>query len=84
MSFPDRKETEVRRMLEGPHPALPPDLAGRATDRGRRMLRRHQVVRTIGWLLLLAAVVAFAVWAAIVEPWTAPPPTDTTPPLEGW
>ncbi len=84
MSFPDRKETEVRRMLEGPHPVLPPDLAGRATERGRRMLRRHQVVRTIGWLLLFAAVVAFAVWAANVEPWTAPPPTDTTPPLDGW
>ncbi|EXU68160.1 hypothetical protein Z951_10490 [Streptomyces sp. PRh5] len=84
MSFPDRKETEVRRMLEGPYPALPPDLADRAAERGRRMLHRHQVVRTIGWLLLLAAVVAFGVWAAIVEPWAAPPPTDTTPPLEGW
>ncbi|MEU4891186.1 hypothetical protein AB0B12_03650 [Streptomyces sp. NPDC044780] len=83
MSLPDRKENEVRRMLEGPHPALPPDLADRAAERGRRLLRRHRVLRTVGWLLLLAAAVAFGVWAAIVEPWTAPP-TDTTPPLEGW
>ncbi|MET7933790.1 hypothetical protein [Streptomyces sp. NPDC005322] len=79
----DRKETEVRRMLEGPHPALPPDLAGRAADRGQRLLRRRQAARAVGWMLLLAAAVAFSVWAAAVHPWTAPP-ADTTPPLEGW
>lgn len=83
MSFPDRKEDEVRRMLDGPYPAVPPGLPGRAAERGRRMLRRHRVVRAAGWVLLIAAVIAFAVWAAIVQPWTTPP-TDTTPPVEGW
>ncbi|MEU7245480.1 hypothetical protein [Streptomyces sparsogenes] len=83
MSFPDRKEDEVRRMLLGPYPAVPPDLAGRAVERGRRLLRRHRAVRAVGWLLLLAAAIAFTVWAAIVHPWTTPP-TDTTPPFEGW
>ncbi|MFI0814751.1 hypothetical protein ACH4TX_06510 [Streptomyces sp. NPDC021098] len=83
MSFPDRKEDQVRRMLEGPHPVLPPDLAGRAAGRGRRLLRRRRAARTVGWAVLLAAVLAFAVWAAVVHPW-AGPPTDTTPPLEGW
>lgn len=83
MSFPDRKEDQVRRMLEGPHPVLPPDLAGRATGRGQRLLRRRRTARTVGWAVLLAAVVAFTVWAAVVHPW-AGPPADTTPPLEGW
>ncbi|MCP9206083.1 hypothetical protein [Streptomyces cucumeris] len=83
MSSWDRKEDEVRRLMEGPHPLLPPDLADRAAGRGQRILRRRRAVRAVGWVLLFAAVVAFGVWAAIVEPWTLPP-TDTTPPLEGW
>ncbi|MER7787504.1 hypothetical protein [Streptomyces sp. NPDC097640] len=83
MSFPDRKEDEVRRMLDGPYPAVPPDLPGRAATRGRRMLRRLRAVRAAGWVLLISAVIAFAVWAAIVQPWTIPP-TDTSPPVEGW
>ncbi|WP_086860876.1 hypothetical protein [Streptomyces milbemycinicus] len=83
MSSHDRKEDVVRRMLNGPHPAVPPDLADRAAGRGRRMLRRHRAVRAVGWVLLIAAIIAFTVWAVIVQPWTTPP-TDTTPPLEGW
>ncbi|MER5973778.1 hypothetical protein ABT112_29390 [Streptomyces sp. NPDC002055] len=83
MSLPDRKEDEVRRMLEGPHPAVPPDLAARAVQRGQRIHGRHRAVRTAGWALLLAAALAFAVWAAMAQPWLIPP-ADTTPPLDGW
>lgn len=83
MSLPDRKEDEVRRMLEGPHPAVSPDLAAHAAIRGRRMLTRQRAVRAAGWALLLALIVAFAVWAALAQPWIAPP-ADTTPPLDGW
>ncbi|MET8678609.1 hypothetical protein ABZW18_13755 [Streptomyces sp. NPDC004647] len=83
MSLPDRKEAEVRRMLDVPHPAVPPDLAARAAERGRRILVRRRAVQAVAWALLLAAVAAFAVWAAVVEPWVVPP-ADTTPPLDGW
>ncbi|MBT2393849.1 hypothetical protein J7E87_31665 [Streptomyces sp. ISL-1] len=83
MSRRDRKEEEVRRMLETRHPAVPADLAARATEHGTRLLRRHRAVRRAAWLLLVAAAIAFAIWAAAAEPWVTPP-TDTTPPLEGW
>ncbi|MFG2193167.1 hypothetical protein [Streptomyces sp. NPDC048639] len=83
MSLPDRKQEEVRRMLDGPHPVVPPDLAARAADRGHRLLARRRVVRTVAWMVLLAAVVAFAVWAIVAQPWIVSP-SDTTPPLDGW
>ncbi|MDQ0941134.1 hypothetical protein [Streptomyces sp. V1I1] len=83
MSRQDRKEDEVRRMLETRHPAVPADLAARAAEHGTRLLRRHRAVRRAAWLLLMAAAIAFAVWAATTEPWMTPP-TRTTPPLEGW
>ncbi len=83
MSGPDRKEDEVRHMLETAHPAVPADLAGRAAEQGARLLRRHRAVRRVMWLLLLAAAIVFTVWAMAAEPWVTPP-TDTTPPLEGW
>ncbi|MEU9124030.1 hypothetical protein AB0C96_29905 [Streptomyces sp. NPDC048506] len=80
--LPDRKQTEVRRMLAGPHPLVPPDLAARATARGRRLLAHRRLRRRIGWLLALLALAALA-WTAANQPWL-PPPTRTTPPLEGW
>lgn len=83
MSGPDRKEDEVRRMLETRHPPVPADLAERAAEHGTRLLRRHRALRRAAWLLLVAAVIAFAIWAAAAEPWVTPP-TKTTPPLEGW
>lgn len=83
MSLPDRKEEEVRRMLDGPHPVVPPDLAGLAVGRGRRILARRRALRASAGVLVLAAVVAFTVWAVIAQPWLAPP-ADTTPPLDGW
>ncbi|MET7618240.1 hypothetical protein [Streptomyces sp. NPDC005408] len=83
MSSRERKEAEVRRMLETRHPPVPADLAARATEHGTRLLRRHRALRRALWLLLVAAVIAFAVWAAVAQPW-ATSPADTTPPLEGW
>lgn len=82
MSSYDRKEEEVRRMLATGHPAVPPGLAVRAAERGRRVLRGRRAVRAVAWTLLALAVVAFCAWAAIARPWMAPP-TDTAPPLWG-
>ncbi|QKW52023.1 hypothetical protein [Streptomyces buecherae] len=84
MSGWDRKEDEVRQLLEArPRPALPWDLADRAAARGQRALRRRRAVRLATWVVLLAALFAVTVWAALTEPW-APPPRSTTPPLDGW
>ncbi|MFJ5549555.1 MULTISPECIES: hypothetical protein [unclassified Streptomyces] len=83
MSLPDRKELEVRRMLEGPHPVVPVGLAAQAAARGTRLLRRRRALRRLGWTLLLAAAVAFTVWASLTRPWVVPPST-VAPPLEGW
>ncbi|MFF3324563.1 hypothetical protein [Streptomyces sp. NPDC002889] len=83
MSSADRKEDEVRRMLETRHPTLPPDLLLRATLQGSRLLRRRRALRRAGRLLLVLAVIAFLVWATVAQPWVVPP-SDTTPPLEGW
>ncbi|MFI1398464.1 hypothetical protein [Streptomyces sp. NPDC020681] len=83
MNHQGRKEDEVRRLLEAGHPPVPADLAARAAEQGGRLLRRHRTVRRTLWLLVLVAALAFAVWAAVAEPW-AVPPSDTTPPFEGW
>jgi ferric-dicitrate binding protein FerR (iron transport regulator) len=83
MRTPDRKTAEVRRLLEGgPHPAVPAELAARATELGLRMLHRRRIVRRALWLLLAVAVIVFLVWASIAQPWVAPPST-VTPPVEG-
>lgn len=81
--FPDRKEAQVRQLLEGPYPAVPAGLAAGAAERGDRLLRRRRVLRRFGWAVLFAAAVAFTVWAALTQPW-AVPPADISPPLEGW
>lgn len=83
MSGTGRKEDEVRRMLETPHPQVPAELAARAAERGGRLLRRRRVLRRLGVLALVAAVTAFTVWALLVQPWQAPP-AEITPPLDGW
>lgn len=83
MSAPDRKEDEVRRMLELRPALLPADLAARAISRGGRRLRRHNTLRAVMWVLLLAAAIAFAVWAVEAEPWVARP-SQTTPPSYDW
>ncbi|MEE4491006.1 hypothetical protein ACIBI8_01355 [Streptomyces sp. NPDC050529] len=83
MSGTGRKEDEVRRMLEGPRPQVPAELAARAEERGVRLLRRRRVLRRLWLLMVTAAVVAFTVWAVVAQPWQVPP-AETTPPLEGW
>ncbi|MFD9488120.1 hypothetical protein [Streptomyces sp. NPDC059991] len=83
MSLPDRKEAEVRRLLEGPHPPVPAELALRAAESGLRLLRRRRAARRLMWLVIVAAAVVFAVWASRVHPWVAPPST-VAPPVEGF
>ncbi|MFJ9884877.1 hypothetical protein ACIQRW_03340 [Streptomyces sp. NPDC091287] len=79
----DPREEQVRRMLDGPHPALPPGLAARAVLRGGRRLRLRRAVRRTGLWLLAVAFAAFLVWAGVEQPWETEP-AQVTPPLEGW
>lgn len=78
-----RREATVRRMLERTPPPVPPDLYAEAVRRGSRMLRRRTVARRLLWLALLAAVLAFTLWASVARPWVEPPST-TTPPIGDW
>ncbi|MFM9589099.1 hypothetical protein ACKI1J_06430 [Streptomyces scabiei] len=82
MSLRDR-ESAVRQILESGPVRVPPDLCAVAVRRGGRMLRRRTAARHVLWVVLAAAVVAFAVWALTVRPWVEPPST-TTPPVSGW
>jgi ferric-dicitrate binding protein FerR (iron transport regulator) len=84
MSDHDRKEDEVRRLLDAPpRGQVPPDLLPRVLDRGTRALHRARVLRRLLWVLLAAAAIAFTVWASAAEPWR-PPPAGVTPPFQGW
>ncbi|KAA0935369.1 MULTISPECIES: hypothetical protein [Streptomyces] len=83
MSPVSRREADVRRILDGSQPSVPPDLCTEAVRRGGRMLRRRRAARRLVWLLLLAAAVAFVVWMSVARPWVEPP-SETTPPLTGW
>ncbi|WP_327369516.1 hypothetical protein [Streptomyces sp. NBC_01217] len=83
MSRSSGREDEVRRMLDGPHPQVPADLARRAAERGARLLRRRRFARRLMLLVAFAAVVAFMVWVVAAHPWQLPP-SETTPPLDGW
>jgi hypothetical protein len=80
--MPDREAT-VRRMLESTPPQVPPDLYAEVVRRGDRMLRRRTVARRLMWLVLLAATLAFVIWAWTARPWVEPPST-TTPPISNW
>jgi hypothetical protein len=77
------REATVRRMLERTPPPVPPDLYGDVVRRGSRMLRRRTVALRVLWLALLAAALAFTVWASVARPWVEPPST-TTPPISDW
>jgi hypothetical protein len=82
VKLPDRKETEVRGLLEaGPHEAVPHDLAERAVLRGVRLAQRRRGVQLVLWVFF-AASIALAVWALLADPWIGEP-SQTTPPL-GW
>ncbi|MFE9676133.1 hypothetical protein ACFYO5_18680 [Streptomyces sp. NPDC006259] len=78
-----QREAAVRQIMERTVPRLPPELHTDAVRRGTRVLRRRVLARRLLWLLLGTAAVAFAVWAAVAEPWVEPP-SETTPPLTGW
>ncbi|MET7455044.1 hypothetical protein ABZT03_24740 [Streptomyces sp. NPDC005574] len=78
-----QREAEARRIMDGTQPLVPPDLYTDVVRRGGRMLRRRTAVRRLLWLVLLAACVAFTVWALTVQPWVEPP-SETTPPVSGW
>ena len=78
-----QREAAVRRLLDTSPPPLPPDLHTEAVRRGSRMLRRRTAARRLLWLALLAAAIAFVVWASTARPWVEPP-SETTPPLTRW
>ncbi|MGW0710764.1 hypothetical protein ACWD4G_33245 [Streptomyces sp. NPDC002643] len=82
MSLRDR-EAAVRQILDRRPPSVPPEVCAEAMRRGGRMLRRRTAARQLMWMVLLAAVVAFVVWASMTRPWVEPPST-TTPPLTDW
>ncbi|MBQ0987299.1 hypothetical protein KBZ10_22825 [Streptomyces sp. F63] len=71
----------VRRMLDGPHPPVPPGLGARAAARGRRAVARRRMLHVLVLVLAGAVVGALLVWAAVSQPWS--PPEITTPPVEG-
>ncbi|GHF91255.1 hypothetical protein [Streptomyces thermodiastaticus] len=77
------QEAAARRILAQDPPPVPAGLYADALRRGTRMLRRRTLARRALWLLLLAAAVAFTVWALTVRPWVQPP-SQTTPPVTGW
>ena len=77
------REATVRRMLERTPPPVPPDLYGDVVRRGSRLLRRRTVALRVLWLALVAAALAFTVWASVARPWVEPPST-TTPPISNW
>ncbi|MFJ2515652.1 hypothetical protein ACIPEL_36545 [Streptomyces griseoviridis] len=78
-----QREAAVRQIMERRAPTVPSGLYGEAVRRGDRMLRRRRAARRLLWLFLLAAALAFAVWALTARPWVEPP-SQTTPPLTGW
>jgi len=76
----NRRDDEVRRLLDTPHPAVPVDLAARAVLRGRRIVRRRRIEHTVLWALLAAAAIAGIVLAVLAWPDHPAPdvPTDGT------
>lgn len=80
--LPDRKQDEVRRLLEGPHPYVPPDLALRAEERGRRLLHRRHVLHIILAFALVAAVITLLVVAVAAWPVDPTAPPADPPPLD--
>ncbi|MFF9086867.1 hypothetical protein ACF1BE_10710 [Streptomyces sp. NPDC014991] len=77
------REAAVRRIMERTPAPVPPELYADAARRGERRLRQRRLARRVLWLLVCAAAVVFAVWAAEARPW-AEPPSQTTPPVTGW
>lgn len=72
MSLPDRRESEVRLMLDAPYTPVPADLAARAAVRGARLLRRRHGMHVTMWTLAVIAAVLFTAWAVTTQPWRVP------------
>ncbi|WP_063762366.1 hypothetical protein [Streptomyces sp. NRRL F-5123] len=64
----NRRDDEVRRLLDTPHPIVPAGLVAEATARGRRTVRRRRVLARALWVLLAAAVAAGIVLAVLYWP----------------
>ncbi|MER7173019.1 hypothetical protein [Streptomyces mesophilus] len=80
----DRKENEVRRLLDTTGaPAVPAELYDDVVRRGSRLLRQRMVVRRLMWWGAVLGFLAFMVWVAVADPFV-PPPSEVTPPLQGW
>ncbi len=69
----NRREAEVRSLLDLPHPPARPDLAQRAVRRGTRLLRLRRARDTVLWLLLLASLIALAVAGTVAVRHERPP-----------
>lgn len=80
LQMPDRKQNEVRRILEGPHPFVPPDLVGQATRRGHRLVQRRNALHILT-VLLVTALTVFLVVVAIVQARSHGGPPADPPPL---
>ncbi|UWE12550.1 hypothetical protein [Actinacidiphila bryophytorum] len=68
MRAPNRRDDEVRQLLDTPHPVVPAGLVASAAARGRRTVRRRRLARQVLWVLLVAAVVAGIVLAVVTWP----------------
>lgn len=79
---PDRKQDEVRRLLDGPHPPVPHDLALRAEERGRRLLHRRRILHGTIAFVLAAALITFLVIAVATWPSNPAGPPADPPPLD--
>ncbi|MER8059394.1 MULTISPECIES: hypothetical protein [unclassified Streptomyces] len=77
------REAAVRRVMGARPVPVPPELHPDAVQRGERLLRRGRLARRVMWALLCVAAVVFGVWAAYAHPWVEPP-SQTTPPVDGW
>lgn len=64
----NRRDEEVRRLLDTPHPAVPAGLVALATVRGRRTVRRRRFGTRVLWVLLVAAAVTGVVVAVLMWP----------------
>jgi hypothetical protein len=80
-ALPNRRDDEVRRLLDTPHPVVPVDLAARAALRGRRIVRRRRVEHTVLWALFVAAAITGLVLAALTWP---NDPSSTVPTDGTW
>jgi hypothetical protein len=76
--LPNRRDDEVRRLLDTPHPLVPVDLGARALRRGRRIVRRRRAVHAVLWVLVFAAAVAGIVLAVVFWPHSAPTQVPTS------